>query len=132
MQQPPAGDIGRTPAPASSSKLGTIYVQSTSNNTICTLVNEMGNPVTWCSAGSIGFKNSRKSTTYAAQATAEQIASRSLEKGYFLVRVVMKGLGYGKQSAVRALFKSGLRISDIHELTPTPYNGCRAPKKRRV
>lgn len=113
-------------------KHGTIYVQSTSNNTICTLVDGIGNPVAWCSAGSLGFKNARKSTTYAAQATAEKIAAKSQEKGFFLVRVVMKGLGYGKQSAVRAIIKSGIKVSSMHELTPVPYNGCRAPKRRRT
>lgn len=118
--------------PPSASRHGTIYVQSTSNNTICTLVDAKGNPVTWTSAGSVGFKNARKSTTYAAQATAEKIAAKSLERGFFLVRIVMKGTGFGKQSAVRALLKSGLRVSDIHEVTPLPHNGCRAPKKRRV
>lgn len=110
----------------------TIYLQSTRNNTICTLVNCQGEAVFWNSAGSIGFKNTRKSTTYAAQAVAEKIAAKTLEKGFFSVRVLVKGLGYGKQSGVRALFKSGLKIVSIEEITPVSYNGSRPRKKRRV
>ena len=109
-----------------------IYLQSTRNNTICTLVDAYGKAVCCSSAGSIGFKNTRKSTTYAAQAVAEKIAEKTLEKGFFSVRVLVKGLGYGKQSGVRALFKSGLKILSIQEITPISYNGSRPRKKRRV
>ena len=109
-----------------------IYLQSTRNNTICTLVDCYGKAVCCSSAGSIGFKNTRKSTTYAAQAVAEKIAEKTLEKGFFSVRVLVKGLGYGKQSGVRALFKSGLKILSIQEITPISYNGSRPRKKRRV
>lgn len=123
--------IQRGFATAAESRIGTIYIVASQNNTICTLVDGAGNPAGWCSAGTLGFKNSRKSTTYAAQATAEKIAAKSLEKGFLQVRLVMKGLGFGKQSAARALMKSGLKITEIHEQTAIPYNGCRAPKRRR-
>ena len=115
-----------------SKQTATIYLQSTRNNTICTLINCQGKTVSWNSAGSIGFKNTRKSTTYAAQAVAEKIAVKTLEKGFFSVKVLVKGLGYGKQSGVRALFKSGLKIVSIEEITPVSYNGSRPRKKRRV
>ena len=104
---------------------------STNNNTICTLVDMKGNPVSWASAGSEGYKNARKATTTAAQATAEKIAAKCTEKGYFVNRIVMRGMGPGKHSAVTALAKSGLKITEIHEATSLPHNGCRAPKKRR-
>lgn len=112
-------------------KVGTIYIVSTNNNTICTLVDMKGNPVTWASAGTEGYKNARKATTTAAQATAEKIAARSAEKGYNVVRIVMRGMGPGKHSAVTTLAKSGLKVVEIHEATSMPHNGCRAPKKRR-
>jgi small subunit ribosomal protein S11 len=111
---------------------GTIYIQSTSNNTICTLTNVFGDTVFWTSAGSVGFKNSRKSTTYAAQAAAEKLAFNAVKLGFFSANVKLKGLGYGKESAVRALQKTGLIITKIEEITPIPHNGCRPPKKRRV
>ncbi len=111
---------------------GVIYIQSTRNNTILTLTDLQGNTKYWTSAGSIGFKNSKKSTTYAAQAAAEILASQALNLGFYSVIVKIKGLGYGKESSVRALYKSKLVITKIIENTPIPHNGCRAPKKRRV
>lgn len=114
------------------SEKGAIYIFSTKNNTILTLTDLNGNTKFWSSAGSIGFKNSRKSTTYAAQAAAEQIATKALNSGILSVDVYIKGLGYGKESSIRALYKSNLVITRIIEKTTTPHNGCRAPKKRRV
>ena len=113
-------------------KKGIIHIQSSRNNTILTLTDLQGNTKYWTSAGSIGFKNSRKSTTYSAQAAAEVLASKALNLGFYSVIVKIKGLGYGKQSSIRALYKSKLVITKIIEATPISHNGCRAPKKRRV
>lgn len=111
---------------------GIIYVQSSKNNTIITLTDLNGNTKSWASAGALGFKNSRKSTTYAAQAAAEQIAEKALQLGFLSVIVKIKGLGYGKESTVRTLYKSRLIITEIVEQTPVPHNGCRQKKKRRI
>lgn len=111
---------------------GIIYVQSTRNNTIVTLTDLEGNTKSWASAGAIGFKNSKKSTSYAAQAVTEKLVTSAINLGFITVRVIMKGLGYGKQSSVRAIYKSGLKVTKIEDQTCIPHNGCRAPKKRRV
>jgi len=111
---------------------GIIHVQSSKNNTIITLTDLNGNTKSWASAGTLGFKNSRKSTTYAAQAAAEQIAEKALQLGFLSVIVKIKGLGYGKESTVRALYKSRLLITEIVEQTPVSHNGCRQKKKRRI
>lgn len=111
---------------------GIIHIQNTKNNTIITLTDLQGNTKFWASAGSLGFKNSRKSTTYAAQAAAEELANKALILGFSSVIVKAKGLGYGKESTIRTLYKSALSITKLIECTPVPHNGCRAPKKRRV
>lgn len=111
---------------------GTIYIFSTKNNTIITLTDLEGNTKFSTSAGVLGFKNSRKSTTYAAQAAADQIASKALNLGYQSVIIKVKGLGYGKESSLRALFKSRLLVTKIIEQTPVAHNGCRPAKKRRI
>ena len=111
---------------------GIIHIQSTKNNTILTLTDLQGDCKFWSSAGNIGFKNSRKSTSYAAQAVAELVATKTLNLGFDSVIVKIKGLGYGKLSAIRALYKSKLNVTQIIELTPIAHNGCRSPKKRRV
>ena len=111
---------------------GIIYVQSTRNNTIITLTDTQGITKFWTSAGCLGFKNSRKSTTYAAQAAAEKLTNKALSLGFNSVIVKIKGLGYGKETSVRAIHKSKLMITKIIEKTPIPHNGCRLPKKRRV
>ncbi len=115
-----------------SDKKGYIYIYSTKNNTIITLTDLEGNTKFWTSAGALGFKNSRKSTTYAAQAAAEQLTSKALQMGFSSVIIKIKGLGYGKESSVRVLLKSRLLITKILEQTPVSHNGCRAVKKRRV
>lgn len=115
-----------------SNEKGIIHIQSTQNNTICTLTDLEGNTKFWSSAGNIGFKNSRKSTSYAAQAVAEYVAAKALNLGFNTVVLKIKGLGYGKLTAIRAIHKSKLNITKICELTPVPHNGCRAPKKRRI
>jgi small subunit ribosomal protein S11 len=91
-----------------------------------------GNTKSWISSGSVGFKNSRKSTSYAAQAATEKLVTNAIELGFTSVTVKMKGLGYGKQSSIRAIYKSGLKITRIEDRTSIPHNGCRLPKKRRV
>ena len=112
--------------------LGKVYCNSTKNNTILSLVDTKGNTKGWSCSGSLGFKNARKSTTYAAQAAAESIVKKARSLGYTHLRLRVKGLGRGKQSCLRALSKSGLRIISLEDKTSLPYNGCRNPKKRRV
>ena len=112
--------------------LGKIYCNSTKNNTILTLVDTKGHTKGWSCSGSLGFKNARKSTTYAAQAAAESIVKKAKALGYTHLRLRVKGLGRGKQSCLRALSKSGLRIISLEDKTSLPYNGCRNSKKRRV
>ena len=112
--------------------LGKIYCNSTKNNTILSLIDTEGNTKGWSCSGSLGFKNARKSTTYAAQAAAESIIKKAKVLGYTHLRLRVKGLGRGKQSCLRALSKSGLRIISLEDKTPLPYNGCRNSKKRRV
>ena len=115
-----------------SNEKGIIHIQSTRNNTILTLTDFSGNTKFWSSAGNIGFKNSRKSTSYAAQAVAELVATKALNLGFDAVVLKIKGLGYGKLTAIRALCKSKLNVTQIIERTPIAHNGCRSPKKRRV
>ena len=112
--------------------LGKIYCNSTKNNTILTLIDTKGNTKGWSCSGSLGFKNARKSTTYAAQAAAESIIKKAKVLGYTHLRLRVKGLGRGKQNCLRALSKSGLRIISLEDKTSIPYNGCRNSKKRRV
>ena len=112
--------------------LGKIYCNSTKNNTILTLIDTKGNTKGWSCSGSLGFKNARKSTTYAAQAAAESIIKKAKVLGYTHLRLRVRGLGRGKQSCLRALSKSGLRIISLEDKTSLPYNGCRNSKKRRV
>lgn len=111
---------------------GYITIQSTSNNTIITLSDELGKTLAWTSAGVLGFRNSRKSTTYGAQAVGEHMASLAHRMGMRRVYVRVKGLGYGKESAVRALAQSGIDILRIQDITPTAHNGCRRPRQRRT
>jgi len=111
---------------------GIIYIVSTKNNTLITLTDLQGNTKFSTSAGALGFKNSRKSTTYAAQAAAEQVALKALNMGFNSVIIKIKGLGYGKESSLRTLFKSRLLITKIMERTPISHNGCRSSKKRRI
>jgi small subunit ribosomal protein S11 len=113
-------------------KIGFIYLTCTKNNTICTLVDPKGNTKGWNSSGTLGFKNARKSTIYAAQGAAEMIAIKAKNLGFKRACLIIKGLGRGKESSVRILRKSGLKILSVEEKTPIPHNGCRPPKKRRV
>lgn len=113
-------------------KVGFIHIKCTKNNTIITLTDLQGNTLYWVSCGSLGFKNSRKSTTYAAQAASEKIAFRTLKLGFNSVYVYVKGLGFGKESSIRALYKSGITLLKIKDCTSIAHNGCRASKQRRV
>jgi len=111
---------------------GQAHIMSTFNNTIVTLTDMAGNSIAWSSAGSLGFKGSRKSTPYAAQMAGEQAAKNGMEHGLKSVQVFVKGPGAGRESAIRALQAAGLEISSITDVTPIPHNGCRPPKRRRV
>jgi len=111
---------------------GRAYVQSTFNNTIITLTDPNGNVIAWGSAGTAGFKGSRKSTPYAAGMAAEGAARRAVEHGLRQIDVYVRGPGSGREAAIRALQASGLNITSIRDVTPIPHNGCRPPKRRRV
>jgi small subunit ribosomal protein S11 len=111
---------------------GRVYIQSTFNNTIITLTDPSGNTITWGSSGTVGFKGSRKGTPYAAQMAAEQAARRGMEHGLRQVEVYVKGVGSGREAAIRALQSAGLAITGIRDVTPIPHNGCRPRRRRRV
>jgi small subunit ribosomal protein S11 len=111
---------------------GVAHIQSTFNNTIITITDPAGNAVSWATAGSIGFKGSRKSTPFAAQIAAEKAAKKAVENGMRQVSVLVKGPGAGRESALRALQSSGLKVTMIRDVTPIPHNGCRPSKRRRV
>ncbi len=111
---------------------GVAHIQSTFNNTIVTITDVSGNVVAWASAGSVGFKGSRKSTPFAAQLAAEQAAKRAMEQGVKSIEVHVKGPGAGREAALRSLQAAGFRIDLIRDVTPIPHNGCRPPKRRRV
>lgn len=111
---------------------GVAHVQATFNNTIVTITDPQGNVVTWASAGSVGFKGSRKSTPFAAQTASENAAQKAMSHGMREVRVYVKGPGAGREAAIRALQAAGLEITTIKDATPVPHNGCRPPKRRRV
>jgi len=111
---------------------GTAHIQSTFNNTIVTITDVAGNVVAWSSAGSKGFKGSRKSTPFAAQLAAEEAARKAQECGIQSLGVYVKGPGAGREAALRALAAAGFKITLIRDVTPVPHNGCRPPKRRRV
>ena len=111
---------------------GTAHIRSSFNNTIVTISDTAGNSIAWSSAGSLGFKGSKKSTPFAAQSTAETAARGAMEHGVKSVDVYVKGPGAGRESAIRALQAAGLEITMIKDATPIPHNGCRPPKRRRV
>lgn len=111
---------------------GQAHIHATFNNTIITLTDQQGNAVSWASAGTVGFKGTRKSTPYAAQVAASQAAQEAQEHGMREIDVFVKGPGPGRESAIRALMQAGLKVISITDVTPIPHNGCRPPKKRRV
>jgi small subunit ribosomal protein S11 len=111
---------------------GIAYVNATFNNTIVSIADKNGNVLSWSSAGSKGFKGSRKSTPYAAQVAADDAAQKALEYGLKSIDVEVKGPGSGRETALRALQSRGFKILSIKDTSPMPHNGCRPPKKRRV
>ena len=134
-----AAATGATPAPVRrvrktrrSVPEGVAHVHATFNNTIVTITDQQGLVVAWSSAGSVGFKGSRKGTPFAAQMAAEACARKASEVGMRSCVVHVKGPGGGRESAVRALQAAGLNVISIKDVTPIPHNGCRPPKRRRV
>ena len=111
---------------------GIAHIQSTFNNTMISITDVSGNVVAWTSAGTQGFKGSRKSTPFAAQVAAENVARKAMDMGGKKIDVYVKGPGPGRESAIRALQAAGLEVNLIRDVTPLPHNGCRPPKKRRV
>jgi len=111
---------------------GHVHIQATFNNTIVTITDLSGAVVAWGSAGTAGFKGSRKSTPYAAALAADGAAKRAMEHGMRQIEVFVKGPGSGREQAIRSLQAAGLEVSAITDVTPLPHNGCRAPKRRRV
>lgn len=111
---------------------GVAHIHSTFNNTLVMITDVHGNAVAWSSAGSLGFKGSRKSTPFAAQMASEAAAKGAMDYGMKTVGVTVKGPGSGREAAIRALQTTGLEVSSIKDVTPVPHNGCRPPKRRRV
>jgi small subunit ribosomal protein S11 len=111
---------------------GVAHVNASFNNTIVTITDLMGNVIAWSSAGSRGFKGSRKRTPFAAQLAAEDAARKAQEHGMNTVAIFVKGPGAGRESALRAFQTAGMRVTLIRDVTPIPHNGCRPPKRRRV
>ncbi len=111
---------------------GRIYIHATFNNTIVTITDERGNPITWASGGTVGFKGTRKSTPFAARLALEQAVKAAKDMGLSEAHVLVKGPGPGREAALRALMNMDIKILSISDITPIPHNGCRPPKKRRV
>ena len=111
---------------------GVAHISATFNNTIVSITDVSGNVVAWSSAGTCGFKGSRKSTPFAAQLAAEDAAKKAMDHGMRSISVFVKGPGSGRESALRALQAAGFKITLIRDVTPIPHNGCRPPKRRRV
>ena len=111
---------------------GRAYIQSTFNNNIITLTDVGGNILSWGSAGTMGFKGSRKGTAFAAQRAAESAAKKAMDHGLRQIEIFIRGPGAGREAAIRSLQAAGLNVTSIRDVTPIPHNGCRPPKRRRV
>lgn len=111
---------------------GIVHIQSTFNNTIITITDPEGNVISWQSAGSVGFKGSRKSTPFAAQMAAEAAGKKAQEHGVKKVDVLIRGTGSGRETAIRSLQATGIQVGSINDITPVPHNGVRQSKRRRV
>jgi small subunit ribosomal protein S11 len=111
---------------------GVVYINATFNNTMVTFTDPVGNAISWKSAGSMGFKGSRKSTPFAAQVAAEEAAKIAMDNGMRSVIILVKGPGSGREAALRAVANAGMKVSLVKDVTPLPHNGCRPPKRRRV
>jgi small subunit ribosomal protein S11 len=118
--------------PRKSVPYGQVHIHATFNNTIVSVTDQQGNVVAWASAGSAGFKGSRKSTPYAARTAGQMAAQKALEIGMQEADVFVKGPGPGREAAIRAIQGGGLKVRSITDVTPIPHNGCRPRKKRRV
>lgn len=125
-------NVAKKKTPVKVSPNGKVYITATFNNTLVGISNDKGEIISWSSAGSCGFKGTRKSTPYAATLAVENAAKKAVEKGLKNVEVYVKGPGSGRDSALRAIKTAGLSISLIADITPIPHNGPRAKKKRRV
>ncbi len=112
--------------------LGVAHIQSTFNNTIVSIADQKGEVLSWASAGSVGFKGTKKGTPFAAQMAAENAARKAAEHGLKRVDVMVRGPGSGRETAIRALSNVGIEVTLIKDVTPIPHNGCRPPKRRRV
>ena len=112
--------------------VGIVHIQSSFNNTMITVTDLQGNVISWSSGGHKGFKGSRKGTPFAAQLAAEDALQKAADQGLRSVKVYVKGPGAGRESALRALQKTGVRVTVIRDVTPIPHNGCRPPKRRRI
>ena len=108
------------------------FIKATFNNTIITLTDKFGNAISWSSAGTMGFKGSRKNTPFAATQAAQKAAEKAISMGLKKVEIRVNGPGSGREAAIRALSTAGLQVTTIMDVTPIPHNGCRPPKKRRV
>ena len=111
---------------------GIVYIKATFNNTIVTMTDATGDVICWATAGTVGFKGSRKSTPFAAQRAAETVAEQAAKVGVRELEIRVKGPGAGRESAITGLQASGMSIKSIEDVTPLPHNGCRPPKRRRV
>jgi small subunit ribosomal protein S11 len=111
---------------------GIAHIKSTFNNTIVTITDKYGNVIAWSSAGNMGYKGSKKSTSFAAQVAAEAVAKKAMDQGMKEVDVLVKGPGSGRETAIRSLQAIGLKVNIIKDATPIPHNGCRPPKQRRI
>jgi small subunit ribosomal protein S11 len=127
-----AGPRGRRRKVRKSIAVGNAYIKTSFNNTLVTLTDKEGNVIAWASAGSAGFKGSRKSTPFAAQVTAERAARAGMEHGLQKVDCYVKGPGSGRETAIRSLQAAGLDVTSVKDVTPIPHNGCRPKKRRRV
>jgi small subunit ribosomal protein S11 len=132
-------EVQKKPAPRKGKKrvkknvpVGVVHIRSTFNNTIITVCDPAGNALAWSSAGTRGFKGSRKSTPFAAQLAAEDAVRKAMDHGLRSASVLVKGPGAGRESALRALTRTGIKVMSIRDITPIPHNGCRPPKRRRV
>ena len=114
------------------SSTGIVHVKSTFNNTIITITDFNGNTLAWASSGTVGFKGTKKSTPYAAQIASFEAAKKAKEMGLVDVEVLVKGPGPGREAAIRSVQAAGLNVKKVKDVTPSPHNGCRPRKKRRV
>ena len=126
------GDIKKRKKKRTTDAAGIAHIKATFNNTHITLTDKFGNVIAWSTAGTSGFKGSRKSTAFAATLAAEKAAQEAVQMGMKTIDVRVKGPGAGRESAIRALAVAGLEVASIKDVTPLPHNGCRPPKRRRV